>query len=141
MEMRTTALARARHMLEGQGRFPGGALPGDISDSWLRSLDLGIDPLARHEKLMLSDTEFKLTQDHHADLVLLDPLLARDVGGRVVAGLGVVVGDVMRPEAGVDALASALRLVAMRSAFCRTISAAACSCSISSLSSSCSASN
>lgn len=100
MEIRTTALERARHMLESQGRFPGGALPGDISESWLRSLDLGLDPLARHEKLMLSDTEFKLTQDHHADLVRfarpeLELLFDQIAGSNFMIALGSPEGVVL----------------------------------------------
>lgn len=69
MELRTTALMRARHMLESQGRFPGGALPGDIADSWLRSLSHGLDPLARHEEMLLSEAEFRVPQARHADLI------------------------------------------------------------------------
>lgn len=100
MEIRTTALARARHMLESQGKFPGGALPGDISDSWMRSLELGIDPLARHEKLMLADTEFRLAQDRHADLIRfarpeLELLFDQIAGSNFMIALGSPEGVVL----------------------------------------------
>lgn len=100
MEIRTTALARARHMLESQGKFPGGALPGDISESWLRSLDLGIDPLARHEKLMLTDTEFRVTQNSHADLIRfarpeLELLFDQIAGSNFMIALGSPEGVVL----------------------------------------------
>jgi sigma-54 dependent transcriptional regulator, acetoin dehydrogenase operon transcriptional activator AcoR len=100
MEIRTTALARARHMLESQGKFPGGALPGDISDSWLRSLEHGIDPLARHEQLMLTDTEFRVTQDRHADLIRfarpeLELLFDQIAGSNFMIALGSPEGVVL----------------------------------------------
>lgn len=100
MEIRTTALMRARHMLESQGRFPGGALPGDISDSWLRSLSHGLDPLARHEKLMLTDVEFRLTQDRHADLIRfarpeLELLFDQIAGSNFMIALGSPEGVVL----------------------------------------------
>lgn len=69
MSHQSPALSRARMMLESQGRFPGGALPGDISDSWLRSLGLGLDPLARSEDLVLTDTAFRASRADHADLI------------------------------------------------------------------------
>lgn len=69
MEVQTSALTRARHMLESQGRFPGGALPGDITESWLRSLSHGLDPLARSHRLILTETEFTATRQSHADLI------------------------------------------------------------------------
>lgn len=100
MEIRTTALARARHMLESQGKFPGGALPGDISDSWLRSLDHGIDPFARHEQLMLTDTEFRMAQDCHADLIRfarpeLELLFDQIAGSNFMIALGSPEGVVL----------------------------------------------
>lgn len=100
MEIRTTALARARHALESQGKFPGGALPGDISDSWLRSLDHGLDPLARHEKLMLSDSAFRITQDQHADLIRfarpeLELLFDQIAGSNFMIALGSPEGVVL----------------------------------------------
>ncbi len=69
MSHQSAALSRARMMLESQGRFPGGALPGDISDSWLRSLGFGLDPLARSEGLVLTDTAFRASRADHADLI------------------------------------------------------------------------
>ncbi len=69
MEIQTSALSRARQMLESQGRFPGGALPGDITESWLRSLSHGLDPLARSHRLILSEVEFTATRSQHADLI------------------------------------------------------------------------
>eukprot|EP01041_Mallomonas_annulata_P029603 gene29603-51626_t len=69
MSHQSPALSRARMMLESQGRFPGGALPGDNSDSWLRSLGLGLDPLARSEDLVLTDTAFRASRADHADLI------------------------------------------------------------------------
>jgi transcriptional regulator of acetoin/glycerol metabolism len=67
--MQTSTLARARHQLETQGRFPGGVLPGDITESWLRSLSHGLDPLARSHRLILTETEFSATRRQHADLI------------------------------------------------------------------------
>ena len=69
MELHTTALSRARRQLETQGRFPGGALPGDIADSWLRSLDHGLDPLGRAERLVRGSTELAEARTRHADLI------------------------------------------------------------------------
>lgn len=69
MEIQTSALTRARHMLESQGRFPGGALPGDITESWLRSLSHGLDPLARSHRLILTEPEFTATRQSRADLI------------------------------------------------------------------------
>lgn len=69
MDLQTSALGRARQMLETQGRFPGGALPGDITESWLRSLSHGLDPLARSQRLILSEVEFNATRQSHADLI------------------------------------------------------------------------
>lgn len=71
MEMQTTALLRARHMLESQGRFPGGALPSDISESWLRCLSHGLDPLARPRKIMLDSGELRQAQARHVELIRL----------------------------------------------------------------------
>lgn len=100
MELRTTALMRARHMLESQGRFPGGALPGDISDSWLRSLSHGLDPLARHEAMTLTDTAFRLSQDRHADLIRfarpeLELLFDQIAGSNFMIALGSPEGVVL----------------------------------------------
>lgn len=69
MEIEATALVRARHLLETQGRVPGDALPDDIGESWQRSLAHGLDPLARSHRLILSETEFRATRQEHADLI------------------------------------------------------------------------
>ena len=63
------ALTRARHMLETQGRFPGGAVPPDIADSWLRSLDYDLDPLAKPRRLVLGDVETRRARERHEDLL------------------------------------------------------------------------
>ncbi|MCE6949706.1 sigma 54-interacting transcriptional regulator [Cereibacter sphaeroides] len=100
MELQTTALMRARHMLESQGRFPGGALPGEISDSWLRSLSSGLDPLARAERLVLGDTDFRTAQDRHADLIRfarpeLELLFDQIAGSNFMIALGSPEGVVL----------------------------------------------
>ena len=69
MEPQTTPLARARRLLETQGRFPGGALPGDISDSWLRSLAHGLDPLSSGTKAVHTEGELAVVRSRHADLI------------------------------------------------------------------------
>lgn len=69
MQNHQTALTRARLMLEQHGRFPGGALSSQVSDSWLRSLGHGIDPLARHEDMVLGRADFHSTRQRHADLI------------------------------------------------------------------------
>lgn len=69
MEFQTTALQRARHQLESDGRFPGGVLAPDISESWLRSLSCGLDPLARHDQLVLAEHEARERFNRHADLI------------------------------------------------------------------------
>ncbi len=100
MEIRTTALMRARHMLENHGRFPGGALPDDISESWLRSLSVGLDPLGRHEKLMLTHTELRAAQQRHADLIRfarpeLELLFDQIAGSNFMIALGSPEGVVL----------------------------------------------
>lgn len=69
MEVQTTPLARARRLLETQGRVPGGALPGDISDSWLRSLGHGLDPLSSAGQMVRTASELAIARDRHADLI------------------------------------------------------------------------
>lgn len=69
MELQTSALARARRQLEEHGRFPGGALPSDISESWLRSLDHGLDPLGRGESLVLEARDLEQERTRHRDLI------------------------------------------------------------------------
>lgn len=68
-QLPATGLARARHMLESTGRFPGGALPRDIADSWLRSLANGLDPLARSEAMVLDQTALRQARDRHEQLM------------------------------------------------------------------------
>ncbi|WP_370159474.1 sigma-54-dependent Fis family transcriptional regulator [Limimaricola soesokkakensis] len=69
METQTTALMRARGMLETHGRFPGGALPPDIADSWLRSLEHGLDPAGRPEAMVLLPTAFEQARERSRDLI------------------------------------------------------------------------
>lgn len=69
IDFQAPTLVRARHLLETQGRFPGGALPGDISESWLRSLSHGLDPLGKSTEAMLSADEMQTTRQRHADLI------------------------------------------------------------------------
>jgi sigma-54 dependent transcriptional regulator, acetoin dehydrogenase operon transcriptional activator AcoR len=100
MEFQTSTLMRARHMLETQGRFPGGALPGDISDSWLRSLSSGIDPLASPEKFMLTDAEMRITEERHASLIRfakpeLELLFDQVAGSNFMIALGSPEGVVL----------------------------------------------
>ncbi len=100
MEMQTSALTRARHQLETQGRFPGGALPGDITESWLRSLSHGLDPLERSRRLILSATEFSATRQMHADLIRfarpeLELLFDQIAGSNFMIALGSPEGVVL----------------------------------------------
>ena len=69
MDVQTLSLSRARRMLESQGRFPGGDLPSDISDSWQRSLEIGLDPLAAAGDFMQSEQQFVETRSKHAKLI------------------------------------------------------------------------
>lgn len=69
METHTNSLARARSFLENTGRFPGGALPRDISESWMRSLSHGVDPLDENVDLVVSDGDLRMLQQEHATLI------------------------------------------------------------------------
>ena len=69
LEAQTTPLAKARMLLETQGHFPAGVLPGDISDSWTRSLGRGLDPLSRPEQIMSSASEFSVTREKYGNLI------------------------------------------------------------------------
>lgn len=69
MDHLTSGLSRARRSLETTGRFPGGALPADISDSWTRSLSLSLDPLALPEPHVRTAAEYGATRARHADLI------------------------------------------------------------------------
>jgi len=100
MNYQTTPLARARHYLETQGRFPGGALPSDISDSWLRSLSHGLDPLLAASRLMLSEAETRETNQRHADLIRfarpeLELLFDQIAGSNFMIALGSPEGVVL----------------------------------------------
>ena len=100
MEMQTSALTRARHQLESHGRFPGGALPGDITDSWLRSLSHGLDPLERSRRLIQSSTEFSASCQLHADLIRfarpeLELLFDQIAGSNFMIALGSPEGVVL----------------------------------------------
>lgn len=100
MEILTTPLARARRQLETTGRFPGGALPADISDSWLRSLDHGLDPLGRAERLVRSATELAEARVRHADLIRfarpeLESLYDQIAGSNFMIALGSPEGMVL----------------------------------------------
>lgn len=100
MDFHTTPLARARHHLETQGRFPGGALPSDISESWLRSLSHGLDPLRPASRLMQSETETLETQQRHADLIRfarpeLELLFDQIAGSNFMIALGSPEGIVL----------------------------------------------
>ncbi|WP_158212572.1 sigma-54-dependent Fis family transcriptional regulator [Haematobacter missouriensis] len=100
MEIQGPALSRARHMLETQGRFPGGALPDDITESWLRSLSHGLDPLAANHRLILQETEFNATRQQHADLIRfarpeLELLFDQIAGSNFMIALGSPEGVVL----------------------------------------------
>ncbi|WP_192931216.1 sigma-54-dependent Fis family transcriptional regulator [Gemmobacter serpentinus] len=100
MEMQTSALTRARHQLESQGRFPGGALPGDITESWLRSLSHGLDPLDRARRMILSENEFTVSRQLHADLIRfarpeLELLFDQIAGSNFMIALGSPEGVVL----------------------------------------------
>lgn len=69
MDHLSSGLSRARRALETTGRFPGGALPADISDSWTRSLSLGLDPLARPEPHVQTAADLGAMRQRHADLI------------------------------------------------------------------------
>lgn len=100
MNHQGTSLARARIMLESQGRFPGGAVPGDISESWSRSLSFGLDPLGRSENLVLSDTEFTAVRQRNSDLIHfarpeLELLFDQIAGSNFMVALGSPEGVVL----------------------------------------------
>ena len=100
MELQKTPLARARRLLETQGRIPGGALPGDISDSWLRSLGHGLDPLAVVEQTVRTAAEHAMLRDRHADLIRfarpeLELLYDQIAGSNFMVALGSPEGVVL----------------------------------------------
>jgi len=69
MDMSNSALARARRQLETSGRFPGGALPPDIADSWLRCLSHGIDALAPSEQAVVTSSELTQIRRRNDNLI------------------------------------------------------------------------
>ncbi len=100
MDHMHSGLSRARRALEGSGRFPGGALPGDISDSWTRSLSHGIDPLARPEGFVQTDKAFADIRSQHADLIRfarpeLEVLFDQIAGSNFMIALGAPDGVVL----------------------------------------------
>lgn len=100
MEHLTSGVSRARRALEGSGRFPGGALPGDISDSWTRSLSHGLDPLARPEAFVQTDQDFAVIRQRHADLIRfarpeLEVLYDQIAGSNFMIALGAPDGVVL----------------------------------------------
>ncbi len=100
MDVHMSALSRARHQLETQGRFRGDALPEDITNSWLRSLSHGLDPLAHSPRLILSQQEFLATRQKHADLVRfarpeLELLFDQIAGSNFMIALGSSQGVVL----------------------------------------------
>lgn len=100
MNHQGSSLARARLMLETQGRFPGGAVPGDISESWQRCLAFGLDPLASSENLVQTDTDFRAAKQRHADLIRfarpeLELLFDQIAGSNFMIALGSPEGVVL----------------------------------------------
>ncbi len=100
MDHTHSGLSRARRALEGSGRFPGGALPGDISDSWTRSLSHGIDPLARPEGFVQTARALADVRSQHADLIRfarpeLEVLYDQIAGSNFMIALGAPDGVVL----------------------------------------------
>lgn len=100
IDFQAPTLVRARHLLETQGRFPGGALPGDISESWLRSLSHGLDPLGTSAEAMLSADEMLSARQRHADLIRfarpeLELLFDQIAGSNFMIALGSPEGVVL----------------------------------------------
>lgn len=100
MDHNLSGLSRARRALESLGRFPGGAIPADISDSWTRSLSHGLDPLDRPEAFVQTATAFAATKVQHADLVRfarpeLELLYDQIAGSNFMIALGTPDGVVL----------------------------------------------
>jgi len=100
MDHLNSGVSRARRALEGSGRFPGGALPGDISDSWTRSLSHGLDPLARPEAFVQTARAFAEIRSEHADLIRfarpeLEVLFDQIAGSNFMIALGAPDGVVL----------------------------------------------
>lgn len=107
MDYHTPALARARRQLEEQGRFPGGVLPPDIADSWLRSLDRGLDPLGQAESLVVEAPDLERERARHADLIRfarpeLELLYDQIAGSNFMIALGSPEGLVLDTLADAD---------------------------------------
>ena len=100
MDHTHSGLSRARRALEGSGRFPGGALPADISDSWTRSLSHGIDPLARPEDHVQTARILADIRSQHANLIQfarpeLEVLFDQIAGSNFMIALGAPDGVVL----------------------------------------------
>ena len=100
MEMQTAALARARRQLEEQGRFPGGALPADIAESWMRSLGHGLDPAGPGRALMIEGRALDEARGRHQDLIRfarpeLELLFDQIAGSNFMIALGGPDGTVL----------------------------------------------
>lgn len=67
--MNMSGLARARLGLETGGRFPSGALLGDIAESWLRSLDHGIDPVRPRPMDVIDAQALRSLRQRHETLI------------------------------------------------------------------------
>ena len=67
--MNLSGLARARRSLENSGRFPSGAITPDISESWLRSLENGLDPINPRQMDIITATSLKEIRQRHQDLI------------------------------------------------------------------------
>ncbi len=100
MDHNLSGLSRARRALESSGRFPGGAIPADISESWTRSLSHGLDPLDRPEAFVQTATAFAATRQTHADLIRfarpeLELLYDQIAGSNFMIALGTPDGVVL----------------------------------------------
>lgn len=67
--MHLPGLARARRSLENSGRFPSGALNPDIAESWLRSLEVGLDPIDPLQMDVITAPNLKELRQRHEDLI------------------------------------------------------------------------
>ena len=69
MDHLSSGVSRARRALESSSRFPGGALPSDISDSWSHSQSIGLDSLARPKAFVQTARALGDHRQRHADLI------------------------------------------------------------------------
>lgn len=100
MEVQTGDLARARRQLEAQGRFPGGALPADIAESWTRSIAHGLDPTGAGRTLMVEGRALAEARERHEDLIRfarpeLELLFDQIAGSNFMVALGSPEGVVL----------------------------------------------